>query len=241
MDEIKGDSLGLETYQQVFGEPNERPLTGLRQITIDHLFGDIWSRPGLSLRDRRVITLALLAAQGRSEQLQKHILGALRGGFSKEEILEIMIQVAHYAGWAAGTAGQEITLETLDKIGPETDPEKQRLRRLNEEIGEKEKDGDGKYFLMLLADDFVFRRANGDIVNKKDYLESLEKVAENPYEHLEVHVREVVIDRDSAVADVLVIAKRKNMQRPGRFTNVPMFKREDTQWKLVAWINTRHD
>jgi 4-carboxymuconolactone decarboxylase len=64
MDEIKGDSVGLETYRQVFGEPNERPLTGLRQITIDHLFGDIWSRPGLSLRNRRVITIASLAAQG---------------------------------------------------------------------------------------------------------------------------------------------------------------------------------
>lgn len=241
MDDINADLLGLELYQRVFGEPFKGALEGVREFTVNHLFAHVWSCPGLSLRDRRVISIALLAAQGRSVQLKKHILGAYRGGFSKEEMLEIMIHVAHYAGWAAGTDGQETALDVFPESKSESDPEQQSLKRLNEEVGEREKAGDSAYFQALLADDFVFRRADGNIVHNKEYLQSLEKVSENPYERLDTHVREVMVDKDSAVATVLVIAKRKSMERPRGFDNVRLFKRESGEWKLIAWINTRQD
>jgi 4-carboxymuconolactone decarboxylase len=113
---------GAEMYEKIFGTPApssaERPLSGLREIAVRHLFGSIWSRGGLAIRDRRLITIALLAAQGRPEQLRDHVRGARLGEdrLTQEEILEIMIHVAHYAGWAAGTNGSSIAHAVLDEL-----------------------------------------------------------------------------------------------------------------------------
>ncbi|TDI34640.1 MAG: carboxymuconolactone decarboxylase family protein [Acidobacteria bacterium] len=114
MSEIPKDPAGVEMYEKVLGqpEPADRPLTGIREPSINHLFAKIWTRPGLGIRDRRLITIALLVAQGRPDQLKSHIRGALTGEdrLTKDELLELMIHVAHYAGWAAGASGQGIAL-----------------------------------------------------------------------------------------------------------------------------------
>lgn len=100
------DPKGLEMFEEVVGRAYAKPLTGVREFAINHLFARIWSRPQLAVRDRRLITIALLAAQGRSDPLRDHIRGARRAGVGQEEIIEVMVQVAHYAGWAAGMGGQ---------------------------------------------------------------------------------------------------------------------------------------
>src|SRR5206468_834977 len=123
----------------------------------------------------------------------------------------------------------------------EADADKQFLMELNKKMGENEKSADLIFFQDLLADNFLFRRANGDVVNREAYLQDLEQIAENPYQRLDTHVREVVVDKDSAVATVLVIAKRKKMEQPGGFNNVRMFERRNGKWKLVSWINTKQD
>ena len=114
MSELPKDPAGVEMYEKVLGqpEPADRPLTGIREPSINHLFAKIWTRPGLSIRDRRLVTIALLAAQGRTDQLKSHIRGALTGEdrLTKDELLELMIHVAHYAGWAAGASGQNTAL-----------------------------------------------------------------------------------------------------------------------------------
>jgi 4-carboxymuconolactone decarboxylase len=102
------DPAGLEMYERVLGRPFVGRFTGIREYTINHLFGEVWARPQLSLRDRSLITISLLAAQGRMDQLRDHIRGARSRGVPREEILEAMIHVAHYAGWAAGTGGQRV-------------------------------------------------------------------------------------------------------------------------------------
>lgn len=92
------------------------PLVGVRAFTVNHLFASVWSRSRvqaglrytLGLKERRLITISLLAAQGRTDQLKEHVTGATRAGIDEEELIEVMIHVAHYAGWAAGTSGQEI-------------------------------------------------------------------------------------------------------------------------------------
>src|SRR5215204_213204 len=91
---------GLETYHRLFGETDIEPVTakpkGLRFFTIAHLFGNIWSREEqLIMRDRSMITVALLAQQGRDSELKKHIQGALNQNISSDQLSEIMIQVAH--------------------------------------------------------------------------------------------------------------------------------------------------
>lgn len=114
---------GLSMHETIFGKPNNEPLIGLREFTINHLFAKIWGRSRkpidaskmISLRERSIITVSLLAAQGREVELRKHIGAARHQGLSREQILEIMIHVAHYAGWPAGNSGQRIALEEFAK------------------------------------------------------------------------------------------------------------------------------
>jgi 4-carboxymuconolactone decarboxylase len=86
--------------------PARNPLEGLKAVTpklMDLtekvLFGDVWERPGLSKRDRSLITVAVLTALYRPEQLEGHVQRALANGVTKEEIGELITHVAFYAGW----------------------------------------------------------------------------------------------------------------------------------------------
>lgn len=63
------------------------------------LFGDVWERPGLSPRDRSLITVTTLAALYRTEQLGNHLRLALANGLTKDELVEAMTHLAFYAGW----------------------------------------------------------------------------------------------------------------------------------------------
>jgi len=81
----------------------------LRELTDRVLFGDVWERPGLSKRDRSLITMAMLAALYRTDQLRGHIRRALDNGVIKGEIGEMITHIAFYSGWptavnAAGVA-----------------------------------------------------------------------------------------------------------------------------------------
>lgn len=115
----------------------------------------------------------------------------------------------------------------------------QELRRLNEEIRVKEQAGEVAFFDELLADNFLFRRADGTIVDKRHYLGDLALVAKNPYERLESVVESVILDGGSGVVNVLVLAKRKKMERAAVFQNVRVFIRQGENWKLIMWVNTR--
>ena len=69
------------------------------EMSVGHLFGDVWGRPGLSLRDRQLVTLAANIAMGRSTGNHSHYLSSLHLGITKRQIIEVMIQVGHYTGW----------------------------------------------------------------------------------------------------------------------------------------------
>jgi 4-carboxymuconolactone decarboxylase len=77
----------------------------LTEITDDILFGDVWQRPGLSPRDRSLITVAALIALYRSNELPFHVRKALENGVTRDEIVEVITHLAFYSGWpTAGTA-----------------------------------------------------------------------------------------------------------------------------------------
>lgn len=65
-------------------------------------FGMFWSRPNLAIRDRSLITVAMLAALGKQEELRGHLRGALNVGITREELVEVLMQVGVYAGVPAG-------------------------------------------------------------------------------------------------------------------------------------------
>jgi 4-carboxymuconolactone decarboxylase len=71
------------------------------EMSVGHLFGDVWGRPGLSLRERQLVTLAANIALARPAGTHSHYRSAQRLGITKEQIMEIIIHVGHYAGWPA--------------------------------------------------------------------------------------------------------------------------------------------
>ena len=71
----------------------------LYELSVGHLFGDVWARPGLSLRERQLVTLAANIALARPTGNHSHYRSAEHIGITREEIVEVIIQVGHYAGW----------------------------------------------------------------------------------------------------------------------------------------------
>jgi 4-carboxymuconolactone decarboxylase len=71
----------------------------LVELTDDVLFGDVWERPGLSKRDRSLITVAALVALYRTEQLPGHLRRAVDNGVTQDELVEAITHLAFYAGW----------------------------------------------------------------------------------------------------------------------------------------------
>lgn len=74
-------------------------LPEMYEMSVGHLFGDVWGRPGLSLRERQLVTLAANIAMARPHGNHSHYLSSLHLGITQREICEVMIQVGHYTGW----------------------------------------------------------------------------------------------------------------------------------------------
>lgn len=87
----------------------------LAELTDDVLFGDVWARPGLSLRDRSLITVAALTAEGHIDQLRSHLKLALDHGVTPEELAETATHLAFYAGWPAGMSAAGALKQVLDE------------------------------------------------------------------------------------------------------------------------------
>jgi 4-carboxymuconolactone decarboxylase len=97
-------------------------------MSVGHLFGDVWGRPGLSLRDRQLVTLAANIALVRPSGNHSHYLSAMHLGVTKREICEILIQVGHYAGWPALSNGTRQFTEILEEQKKmKKNPRKSRL------------------------------------------------------------------------------------------------------------------
>jgi len=95
-----------------------RPYTPkLVELTHEVLFGDVWERPGLSKRDRSLITVAALIAAYRPEQLKVHMDRALTNGVTREELAEAITHLAFYAGWPSGMTAAGILRGILEARG----------------------------------------------------------------------------------------------------------------------------
>ena len=78
------------------------------------VYGDVWERPGLSKRDRSLITVAALTAMYRSDQLKGHIERALGNGVTREEIGELITHLAFYSGWPTAMTAARIATNVFD-------------------------------------------------------------------------------------------------------------------------------
>jgi 4-carboxymuconolactone decarboxylase len=115
---------GLEIRKAVLGEKAvERSLTSasdfsapLQQIVTEYCWGNVWARPGLERRVRSFLNLAMLTALNRSHELRLHIRGALNNGVTQEEIREVFIQAAIYAGVPAALESTRIAEEVFKEL-----------------------------------------------------------------------------------------------------------------------------
>ena len=104
---------GLAKLNEIDGEAGEKVIAALQDIApdlaryvIEFPFGDVYTRPGLDLKSREIATVAALTALGNaSPQLKVHIHGALNVGCTETEIVEVIIQMAVYAGFPAALNG----------------------------------------------------------------------------------------------------------------------------------------
>lgn len=87
----------------------------LAELTDEIVFGDVWERPGLSKRDRSLITVAALTALYRSDQLRHHIGRALDNGVTREEIAEAITHMAIYAGWPTAAQASAVALAAYEE------------------------------------------------------------------------------------------------------------------------------
>jgi 4-carboxymuconolactone decarboxylase len=123
---------GLAKLRQIDGEAGERVIDALKDIapdlaryTIEFPFGDVYQRPGLDLRSREIATVAALTALGTAEpQLKVHIHGALNVGCTRTEIVEIIIQMAVYAGFPAALNGMFAAKEVFADRDAKRTPDK---------------------------------------------------------------------------------------------------------------------
>jgi len=87
----------------------------LAQLTDDVLFGDIWARPGLSRRDRSLATVSALIAMNRPDQLRSHLALARQNGLTEPELVEVITQLAFYAGWPSAVTAVGVAREVFAK------------------------------------------------------------------------------------------------------------------------------
>jgi 4-carboxymuconolactone decarboxylase len=87
----------------------------LAELTDNVLFGDIWERPGLSKRDRSMITVAALIALNRPDQLRSHLALARQNGATEEELVEAITHLAFYAGWPSAVSAVAVAREVFKK------------------------------------------------------------------------------------------------------------------------------
>ncbi|MFL6391459.1 MAG: carboxymuconolactone decarboxylase family protein [Nitrososphaeraceae archaeon] len=116
---------GFEKLKEIDGEAGEHVIESLKDISpdfaryiIEFPFGDVYSRTGLDLKSREIATVAALVTMGNAlSQLKVHINGALNVGCSQTEVIEVIIQMAVYAGFPAALNGLSAAKEVFDERG----------------------------------------------------------------------------------------------------------------------------
>jgi 4-carboxymuconolactone decarboxylase len=114
-------NTGQKTRREVLGDEHvDRSIANATDFTkpfqdfiTNYAWGDIWTRPGLTRGERSMITLAMLATLRQDEELAMHVKAALRNGLTQDQIREVLMQVAVYAGVPAGNRAFAVASKVL--------------------------------------------------------------------------------------------------------------------------------
>ncbi|MEV6322883.1 carboxymuconolactone decarboxylase family protein [Nocardia sp. NPDC051787] len=120
---------GISTRRSVLGAQHvDRSLANaskfsrpMQELVTEYCWGAVWSRPGLSRRDRSLLNIAMLTALNRSHELKLHVRGALNNGVTPVELREVLLQACIYCGVPAGMEAFRSTEEVLIEQGHNLD------------------------------------------------------------------------------------------------------------------------
>ena len=112
---IRKSVLGAEYVEKSIAAADDfnRPM---QELTTEYCWGWCWGREGLDKKTRSIINLAMISALNRPNELKMHVKGAIRNGLSKDEIREVLLQVAIYCGIPAGVDSFRIAKEALAEL-----------------------------------------------------------------------------------------------------------------------------
>ncbi len=107
--------MGLPHVEQTLesSSPFSRPI---QDLITEYAWGKVWSRPGLDLKSRSILTLGMLTALNRSTELAGHVRGALNNGLTEEEILEVLLQTMVYCGAPAAQESFRIAEKVISEF-----------------------------------------------------------------------------------------------------------------------------
>lgn len=116
---------GLEVMRAVFGTSEPEKIAqriedqngALGSFAVDFVFGDVWSRPGISRRDRSLVVISILAALNVTTPLKTYVKAAINNGLTPEEIREVMTHMCGYAGFPRALEAMRVANEVLAEIG----------------------------------------------------------------------------------------------------------------------------
>jgi len=113
--QIRKDTLGAEFVENAFKSADDfnRPM---QELVTEYCWGAVWGREGLDRRTRSMLNLAMISCLNRPHELRLHIAGALKNGVTRDEIREIFMQVAIYAGVPAGVDSFRAAKEVFEKV-----------------------------------------------------------------------------------------------------------------------------
>lgn len=113
------NAKGAELLNTLFGRvPDIRGVDGdLLNVARDHVFGEIWAREGFAIKNRSLITVAALVSLGQPQELKVHLGGALRMGWTADELREAIIHLGYYVGFPRAVTAMGVLEDVLEEAG----------------------------------------------------------------------------------------------------------------------------
>lgn len=114
--ETRTQVMGSEFVDRAFGNATEYTMP-MQEFITRNAWGNVWQRPGLDLKTRSLVTVAMLAALGKQQELKGHVRGALNNGATPEELREVMLHATVYCGLPTAIEAFRSVAEVVESKG----------------------------------------------------------------------------------------------------------------------------
>jgi 4-carboxymuconolactone decarboxylase len=108
--------MGAEFVDRAFGNANDFTMP-MQEFITRNAWGNVWQRPGLDMKTRSLITVAMLTALGKQQELKGHVRGALNNGATPEELREVMLHATVYCGFPTAIDAFRTVTEVVQSQG----------------------------------------------------------------------------------------------------------------------------